>query len=170
MLNINFPAVLLSALIPMFVGMIWYNPRVFGTIWMKAAGVEPDAAKKANMAKVLTLMIALSIPLAIVLQFLVVHQFHFYSMLANNPDLMVEGSDIRTFYDATMQQYGLEFRTFKHGAFHGSFSGLLIGMPIIAINGLFEGRGWKYTAVHTAYWMVCLGLMGGIISAFPGQS
>ena len=45
MLEINFPAVLLSALIPLLVGVIYYHPKVFGTLWMKAAGVSPEAQK-----------------------------------------------------------------------------------------------------------------------------
>jgi len=167
MLEINFPAVLLSALIPLLVGFVYYNPKVFGTIWMKSAGVEPDAAKKANMGKILLTMILVSIPLAFVMQFIVVHQFHFYSMLANDPSLEVAGSPLNTFYMETMAKYGAEFRTFKHGAFHGSFSGLVIAMPIITINSLFENKNWKYILVHTGYWMITLGLMGGVISGFP---
>lgn len=167
MLEINFPAVLLSALIPLLVGFVYYNPKVFGTIWMKSAGVEPDAAKKANMGKILLTMILVSIPLAFVMQFIVVHQFHFYSMLANDPSLEVAGSPLNTFYMETMAKYETEFRTFKHGAFHGSFSGLVIAMPIITINSLFESKNWKYILVHTGYWMITLGLMGGVISGFP---
>lgn len=168
MLHINFPIVLLSALIPLLVGVVWYSPKVFGNFWMKAAGISPNKPSPAQMAKTLILLVALSIPLAFVLQFLVIHQFHLYSMLAHDPDLMVEGSEIRAFYDSTMERFGMEFRTFKHGAFHGSFSGLLLAMPIIAINGLFEQRNWKYVLVHTGYWMLCMGLMGGLICAFPG--
>lgn len=167
MIEINFPAVLLSALIPLFVGFIYYNPKVFGTIWMKSAGVEPDAAKKANMGKILITMVLVSIPIAFVMQFLVIHQFHFYSMLANDPSLEVAGSPLNTFYLETMSKYGMEFRTFKHGAFHGSFSGFLIAMPIITINSLFESKNWKYILVHTGYWIITLGLMGGVISGFP---
>jgi hypothetical protein len=31
----NFLAVPLAAVIPILVGMIWYNPKVFGNAWMK---------------------------------------------------------------------------------------------------------------------------------------
>jgi hypothetical protein len=168
MLHINFPVVLLSALIPLLLGVVWYSPKVFGNLWMQVAGVGPEKPGPAQMTKTLILCVLLSIPLAFVLQFLVIHQFHFYSMLANNPDLMVEGSEVRAFYNSTMQRYGMEFRTFKHGAFHGGFSGLLLALPIIGINSLFERKSWKYVAIHTGYWMLCLGLMGGVICAFPG--
>jgi hypothetical protein len=167
MLEINFPAVLLSALIPLLVGMIYYHPKVFGNIWMKVAGVSPDLQKNANMLIVFTKMILVSIPLAFVIQFLVIHQFLFFSMLANDPSISTPGSPTNIFFKETMSKYGMEFRTFKHGAFHGAFSGLLLAMPIITISSLFENKNWKYILVHTFYWVIVLGLMGGVISAFP---
>ncbi len=167
MIEINFLAVLLSALIPLLVGVIYYHPKVFGTIWMKSAGVSPDAQKKANMIIVFSKMILVSIPLAFLMQFLVIHQFHFFSMLANDPSIATLGSPLNTFFTETMSKYGMEFRTFKHGVFHGAFSGLLLALPIITINSLFENKNWKYILVHTFYWIIVLGLMGGVISAFP---
>ena len=38
-MNINFLALLLAALSTLVVGFIWYNPKVFGNIWMKEAGL-----------------------------------------------------------------------------------------------------------------------------------
>ena len=35
----------MAGLIPLLVGFIWYNPKVFGTIWMRAAGITPDPKK-----------------------------------------------------------------------------------------------------------------------------
>lgn len=46
----NWLAVFITALSSMVIGFIWYNPKVFGTAWMKATGLTPDAAKKSNMA------------------------------------------------------------------------------------------------------------------------
>jgi hypothetical protein len=167
MLEINFPAVLLSALVPLLVGFIYYHPKVLGTIWMKTAGITPDSNKKENMMKLLIIMILVSIPLAFFMQFLVIHQFHFYSMLANDKSLEIAGSPLNTFFTETMAKYGSEFRTFKHGAFHGSFSGIVLAMPIITISSLFENKNWKYVLIHTGYWIITMGLMGGIISGFP---
>jgi len=31
---------------------------------------------------------------------------------------------------------------------------------------MFERRGFKYIAIHGGYWMLTLGLMGGIICQF----
>ena len=52
MLFINYLVIAAAALVPTFVGFIWYNPKVFGTIWMKEAGVSPDSGKGMNMALV----------------------------------------------------------------------------------------------------------------------
>ena len=35
-MEINFLAILVASLSTMVIGAIWYNPKVFGTIWMKA--------------------------------------------------------------------------------------------------------------------------------------
>jgi len=168
MLPINFTVVLLSALIPLLMGFIWYHPKVFGNIWMRESGIIPNEDAKKRMPKVLLLVLLCSIVASFVLQFFVVHQFHFYSMLANDPQLEVNGSEINTFYAEVMNKYGSNFRTFKHGAFHGSFTGMMFVLPVITVSALFEQRSWRYIAIHAGYWIVCLGLMGGLISAFPG--
>ena len=31
-----------AALVPLLIGSIWYNPKVFGTAWMKATGFTDD--------------------------------------------------------------------------------------------------------------------------------
>lgn len=37
-MNINFLALLAAAASSMVVGFIWYNPKVFGNIWMRESG------------------------------------------------------------------------------------------------------------------------------------
>ena len=167
MISINFPVVLLSSLVPLLLGFIWYHPKVLGTVWMQETGIVPGPEDKKRMPRVMLLVALCSIVVGFILQFIVVHQFHFYSMLANSPELPIEGSEINIFYKETMKTYGMEFRTFKHGAFHGSFTGLMLALPIVAISSLFERRSWKYIAIHGGYWVVSLGIMGGMISAFP---
>ena len=38
----NIPVVLGAALIPTIVGFIWYNPKVMGEAWMKAAEMTEE--------------------------------------------------------------------------------------------------------------------------------
>ena len=40
--EINYLAVILATLSSMVVGTIWYSPKVFGTYWMKQAGITPS--------------------------------------------------------------------------------------------------------------------------------
>jgi len=44
-----------AALVPMIIGFIWFNPKVFGNAWMKASGMTMEKAEQANMPKILIL-------------------------------------------------------------------------------------------------------------------
>ena len=44
--NINYWAVLVSAIITMLIGMIWYSPVLFGNIWMKLMKINPKDINK----------------------------------------------------------------------------------------------------------------------------
>jgi hypothetical protein len=46
---------------------------------------------------------------------------------------------------------------------HGSMAGLFFALPILGINAIFERRGLKYTLLHTGYWVITLGLIGGVL-------
>ena len=54
-MEMNFIAILVAAVVPTVVGFIWYNPKVFGTVWMKESGVTEETMKSANMAKIFIL-------------------------------------------------------------------------------------------------------------------
>jgi hypothetical protein len=57
--EINYWAVLLATLSSMIVGSIWYTPKVFGTYWMKQAGVTPSGdATDAIRPIVVTLLVS----------------------------------------------------------------------------------------------------------------
>ncbi len=38
---VNYGAVIIAALVPMIVGMVWYGP-LFGKIWMQLQGIDPN--------------------------------------------------------------------------------------------------------------------------------
>lgn len=162
----NFLIVLLAALVPMVMGFIWYNPKVFGTAWMKAAGVTEENKKGANMALIFGLSFLFSFFLAFAIQFMVIHQWSIMSVLANEPGLSDPTSEVGMMVKDFMEKYGTNFRTFKHGAFHGVINGITIVLPILGTNAMFEGKGFKYIALNVGYWTICLALMGGIICQF----
>lgn len=61
---------------------------------------------------------------------------------------------------------GQEFQTFKHGAFHGAMLGVLIAMPIVVTNALYEQKSMKYMLINMGYWIANFTVMGGILAAW----
>jgi hypothetical protein len=160
----NIIGILIAAIVPLIVGFIWYNPKVFGNAWMKAAELSPEKLKGTNMPLIFGLVFLFSFFAAFCLQFLVIHPYHFGAMLFNQP-FTDPTTEIGMMYKKIMDQYALNYRTFKHGALHGTIGGITLALPIVAINALFEKRNFKYVAIHAGYWMLCFALMGGIVSA-----
>ena len=165
-MEFNFLIAAVAALIPLVTGFIWYNPKVFGTVWMKVSGLTEESLKGGNMALIFLLTYVFSFMLATMVNVLVIHQFGFFSTLMNDPDLLVEGTEINQYANDFMTRYGQNFRTFKHGLFHGVIAGLFFALPILGVNALFERKGFKYIAINVGYWAITLGLMGGVICQF----
>jgi hypothetical protein len=157
---------LITALIPIAVGALYYSPLLFANPWMKENNFTEESLKGGNMLLIMGLSYIGGIMISMVMTPVVIHQMHMFSVLMSDPSFETEGSEIRNYFDAFNAQYGTSFRTFKHGMFHGSLTGLLLVAPIIMINGLFERRGWKYMAIHAGYWVISLALIGGVICQF----
>ncbi|TGV03712.1 DUF1761 domain-containing protein [Flavivirga rizhaonensis] len=154
---LNFPAIIVAAVSALVVGFIWYNPKVFGNAWMKAAGMTDEQVKGGNMAKIFGLALLFAFLLATALPGIVIHQMGVFSLIGGDPSVALPS------YDAIMNDYGDAFRTFKHGALHGVFTGIFIALPIIGTNALFERKSAKYIFINSGYWIVTLGVMGAII-------
>ena len=134
--QVNIVAIIVGALIPMIMGFIYYHPKVFGNAWMSTIGMTPESAKKGNMGVIFGVSLLMSILLS---WFLLI---------------FVDGPGQEGAYDS-----------FKHGAFHGFELGLLVAMPIMVTNSLFEQKNFKYMAINLGYWLITLTLMGGAIDA-----
>jgi hypothetical protein len=158
-MEMNFYAILVAALTTLVVGSIWYSPVLFGNAWMKETGLTEEELKKGSMLKIFGLTFVFSVLLAMILQVLCVHQFGPLGMIGG-PDFI---DSAKPSYAAFMADYGTVFRTFKHGALHGFMSGLFLAFPLIAINGLFERKSWKYIFIHAGYWTVSMTIMGAIV-------
>lgn len=161
-MEINFIALFAAAIVTLAVGFIWYHPKVFGTIWMKENNFTQEELRKGNMLKIFGLTYIFSLMITMTLMSLTVHQSGAVGMVGG--PMMLDSA--KPSFAAFMQDYGMAFRTFKHGALHGFMSGLFFALPIVGINGLFERKSWKYILIHAGFWTVCLTLMGGIICAF----
>lgn len=153
----NFLAILVAAIVPIIIGFLWYNPKTFGTAWMREAEMTPEKMKAANMPVIFGLTLLLSFVLAFFLQQITNHQ---------SGAIQLVGGDIaaaKPSFDAFMADYGTTFRTFKHGALHGVLAGLFLFFPVIAINGMFERKSWKYIFINSGYWVITLAIMGAIV-------
>lgn len=160
-MELNFLILLAAALIPLVIGFVWYNPKVFGNAWMKAADMNEDKMKGANMGLIFGLSYLFSVILASALMGIVIHQWGVFSLVGGNAELFNTGTAA-----ALMAEYGNDFRTFKHGLLHGVIAGFTLALPILATNAMFERKGFKYIAVNAGYWIVTMGLMGGVICQF----
>ncbi len=159
MLEFNFLAIFVASLVPLILGFLWYNPAVFGKAWMKESGMTEEKMKGGNMGVIFGVSFLLSLLLAFFTQVFTIHQFGALGMIGGDPT--VEG--VLPSFQAFMDDYGTNFRTFKHGAFHGFLTGLFFVLPILAINGLFERNSWKHTFINVGYWTLALTIMGAIV-------
>ncbi len=167
----NFLVILAATFVPLIVGFVWYSPKFgFGKAWMKASGITEESAKGANMAAIFGFSILFAFFVAAIMQLLVVHQIHVISLLKNQPDSSDPNSESISMLKRFMELYGTSYRTFKHGAFHGTIAGIMLAFPIVGTSALFERKGARYIFINAGYWVVCMALMGGIICAFTQTS
>jgi hypothetical protein len=135
----NFIAILIAALIPMLIGFVYYHPKVMGKVWMQSLGITEESLKKGNMAIIFGVSLIMSFLLS------------FFTLI--NVDGPGQEGPIG------------QFDTFKHGALHGFLISLMVAMPVMVINGLFERKNAKNLVINLVYWMITLTLMGGVIDA-----
>ncbi|NNE30694.1 MAG: DUF1761 domain-containing protein [Saprospiraceae bacterium] len=136
--HVNWLSVVLATLIPMIIGFIYYNPKVIGTAWMNSLGITEEDIKnnQGNMA----VTFGVSLVMSFFLTFFLIN-------FNNSPG-----------------QEG-EFDTFGHGAFHGFFLAVVVALPVLITNGLFEMKNWKNLIINAVYWIIAMALMGGILDA-----
>ena len=153
----NWISILVSALVPLLIGFVWYSEKGFGNVWMREANLNKEELEKGNMLPILGFAFLFSFFLSFMMQFIVIHQTGAFGMVGGEPEKALPS------YAAFMADYGTVFRTFKHGALHGFMSSILFALPIIAINSRFERKSWKYIFIHAGYWSLTLTIMGAII-------
>ncbi len=157
----NFYMFFVAGLIPMIIGAIWYNPKVMGTAWMESCGFNEEYLQKGNMPMIFGLSYLLSVVAAFGLSGIVIHQGAVYQTMM--PEVMIEGSAVEAQFYQLMEQFGDNFRSFKHGALHGGIFSVQFALPIIGIISLFERRSAKYIFIHFGYWFITFVLMGGLL-------
>ena len=165
-MELNFLVILGSALIPIFLGFLWYNPKLFGNVWMKAADMTEAKMEGANMPLIFGISFVLSVFLAFGMSQLVVHQTDILALFISDPTFADNSSAAHQFYAEIMDRLGDKHRNFGHGVLHGAILTIVVVLPVLGTNALFERKGFKYIAVNVGYWLVCLMLMGGVLCQF----
>ena len=132
--QINWLSLIIATLTPTIVGMIYYHPKIFGTVWMKSIGLTEEDFKSQNRV----LLFIISLVMSFILSFF-----------------------LTNFNNSTGQEG--EFDTFGHGAFHGLVLSLFIIMPVLVTGGMYELKKFKNITINLVYWIITLALMGGIV-------
>lgn len=155
-----FVTALISALIPLIMGFIWYNPKVFGNAWLASIGKTADDMKGANMAVIFGLTYLFSFMLSFFMLTIVRHEMGMFSLING------ASKEVEDMAKTILTTVGGRYSTFKHGALHGSISAVFFALPILGINALFERKGGKYIFIHLGYWFITLALIGGVMCQF----
>lgn len=158
-MEFNFYAILAATFVPIIMGFLWYHTALFGKSWMKESGMTEEKIKSGNMIVIFGASLVFSFFLAFMTNSIAIHQLGALQMIGG--DATIDG--ILPSYQSFMDDYGMAFRTYKHGALHGFLAGVFIVLPILGTNGLFERKSWKYIFINVGYWTVTLTIMGAII-------
>ena len=165
----NIIAILVAALIPMVLGFIWYNPKVFGKAWMQASGMTEEKARQGNPALKYGLAFVFALVLAFILNSFSVHDGFIEGAIyyKTNKTMVTEpGSELEQWVNYYKTNLAADNHIFSHGAFHAFILGLLIIFPVFATNAIFENKSVKYVAINAGYWILTVTLMGGLLAAW----
>ncbi|MFI5219829.1 MAG: DUF1761 domain-containing protein [Bacteroidia bacterium] len=146
--HLNFMALICAALVPLFMGFIYYRPSVMGNAWMKANGFTKESMDTGHKPAVYLLALVASFMLA----------FFMWGWVTG-------AGGIDTF-QVTDPVDGHSYVTFSHGVFHGIAFSVLVLLPVFVTMKIFEKRSWPWAFVNWGYWSITVILMNGILSAW----
>lgn len=164
--QVNFYVLFITALFPLILGAVYYNPNVLGRAWMDAAGITEEHVRGGNMIKTILLSYLFGLFLSYILFIFGVHQVGIYQLFLHEQGLTEPGSEINTVVSNFMNDYGDRHRTFGHGVVHGIELMVMMSFALIGISCLHERRSLKYMWIHLGFWVICGSLMSGVLCAF----
>lgn len=133
---INYWAVLVSGLVCMIVGSLWYSPLVFGNVWMKLSGMtekQLEEAKKKGMGKTYVISFLSTLVMAYVLG-------HF-----------VDYAEATTFMLGMQTGFWIWL---------GFIATVMLGMV------LWDNKPFTLYLINTLHYLVCLLLIGGLLAVW----
>jgi hypothetical protein len=160
-MQLNYWLILATGLIPIVIGFFWYNPKVFGQKWMDTVGITEESMKGANMPLIFILSYLFGCMLSLALHVTVIHQMGLVSSLEGD-----KTPETAAYIKNYLDNYGTRFRYFRHGVIHGVITAIFVALPVIGVNALWNRKNAKYVFIHVGYWIVCMGLIGGVLCAF----
>lgn len=164
--QINWYFFFITALFPIILGAIYYNPKVMGKAWLSAAGLTQEEVMQGNMTRTLLLSYLFGLFLSYILFIFSVHQSSMYQLFLHEIMASKATPEVNSMISEFMNNYGDKHRTFGHGVLHGMEVCLLMSLSLIGISALHERKSMKYIGIHTFFWVICGGLMGGVLCAF----
>ena len=162
----NLTLTLLGGLTPLLIGFIWYSDKALGKAWKKEIGFVDDGNPPTGLWKIFLFSYVFGVMVMFFMPSLVIHQYHMVSTMYGTDGFGQDGSVVQQFYNDFVRDYGMKYRTFKHGALHGTITAIFFIFPIIGLNALFEKKTFKYIFIHVGYWALTLALMGGLACQF----
>ena len=134
--DINYIAVLVSAIVSMFIGFLWYSPLLFGKVWMKESGQtkkDIKGVKKKGMAP--------------------------YYLAAFIATLLM------SFILAYFVQYAAATTLFE-GMQAGFWIWLGFVAPVLLGSVLWEGKSFRYYMINVFHYLATLLVMAGIMAVW----
>lgn len=159
----NILVLLGAALIPLVVAFIWYSIPSVNAVWSKANRLTEEEAKAPLRVLQLVFSFIFYFMIAFGTFVLTVHQFHIFSLVGGNAELLKTGTGA-----AFLIEYGSDFITWSHGLAHGFMAFIAFGLPLTGLNAIWEKKGIKYLVIDGIYWLISLVLMGMVISMWGG--
>lgn len=156
----NLPVLLLAALIPLATGFAWLHPRLFGgERWCRLNGMASRQLTQGIKPLHWLLMLLFGFFLALGVYAFCVHQSAVFSIVSADMTALQTGT-ARAFLD----EYGDRHLSFGHGWMHAAFGlPLAFALPVLGLIALLDRKPTKILLVYLGYWMLTLGLMGGVI-------
>ncbi|MDF1696796.1 MAG: DUF1761 domain-containing protein [Saprospiraceae bacterium] len=155
----NLLIIVATGLIPMVLGMAWYHPSLFGTAWLKEAGMTQEDMKANQKPLKFLLGFICNVLLAFGLFTMVTHEFSILGLVGGDMEAINSGTAA-----AFLAEYGGNYARFSHGVVHALFAAVIVAIPFIGHQCLWQGKSLKYFLIDFAFWAVCMILMGGIIA------
>ena len=136
MIEVNYIAILIAAIVSMALGFLWYSPMVLGKPWMKLKGYTQESLKKEQ--KEMTKYYALSFLLAFVTAYILSHVIAL-----------------------SLNFYG--FSRVSTGVTTAFWMWLGFIMPVQLTASIFGDKKWDLFGIDTGYQLVSVLAMGIVI-------